>query len=150
MSAEATPSFENEDMAEAIVAQHKETKQSHHEAHATAKSDKNKILNAFEGETVHVQLKSWRIEMTLLDGETEDWLETVGVRFSDVNEETQLSKERQDEYLESRDRMTEILAEHSVNEEYDADFWQQVPKNYRQKCLQSLVGGGEEGRRAGN
>jgi hypothetical protein len=150
MSAEATPSFDNEDMADAIADQHVENKQQEREDHAQAKSDKNSILEAFDEETIHIRLKSWRIECHTLDGETEDWLEELGVRFSDVDEETELSKERQDEYLDSRDRTIEILAEHSLNDDYDETFWRKIPKRYRQESLESLASGGEEGRRAGN
>lgn len=150
MSVESTPSFENEDMAAAIAEQHGEIEQSKHEDHAQAQSDKRAILDAFADETVHVRLKSWRIEMETLDGTTEDWLEETGVEFSDVNEESELSEERKAEYLDARNRMTGILADHSLNDEYDFEFWSQIPKKDRQEVLQSLASGGIESRRAGN
>lgn len=150
MSAESAPSFANEDMAAAIVEQHKEQKQSQHEDHAQAQSDKRKILTAFDEETVHVRLKTWRIEMVTLDGTTEDWMERKGVEFSDVDEESQLSEERKADYIDAQENMVRILADHSVNEDYDFEFWSQIPKQYRQEVLQSMSTGGIEGKRAGN
>lgn len=149
MSAEATPSFDNEDMAAAVAGQYKDTKQSKREEHAQAQSDKRAILDSFEGKC-HIRLGGTRLEMYLLDAKTEDWLEEVGVRFSGFDEESQLTPEQQEEYIEARDRMVEILAEHTVNEDYDIDFWRQVPKRYRQETIASLIQGGEEASRAGN
>lgn len=150
MSTETTPSFDNEDMATAVEEQFKETKQSQREDFAEAKTDKRKILDAFEDETVHVRLKTWRVEMATLDGKTEDWMERTGVEFSDVDEESQLSEERKAEYIDAQENMIRILADHSVADDYDFEFWSQIPKQYRQEVLQSLSSGGIEGKRAGN
>jgi hypothetical protein len=150
MSTETTPSFDNEDMATAVEEQFKETKQSQREDFAEAKTDKRKILDAFEDETVHVRLKTWRVEMATLDGKTEDWMERTGVEFSDVDEESQLSEERKAEYIDAQENMIRILADHSVADDYDFEFWSQIPKQYRQDVLQSLSSGGIEGKRAGN
>lgn len=150
MSTETTPSFDNEDMATAVEEQFKETKQSQREDFAEAKTDKRKILDAFEDETVHVRLKTWRVEIATLDGKTEDWMERTGVEFSDVDEESQLSEERKAEYIDAQENMIRILADHSVADDYDFEFWSQIPKQYRQEVLQSLSSGGIEGKRAGN
>lgn len=147
---EATPSFANEEMAAAVEQQFTSQKQSQREEHAQARSDKRKILDAFDEETVHVRLKTWRIEMSTLDGGTEDWMERKGVEFSDVDEESQLSEDRKADYIDAQQNMIRILADHSVNGDYDFDFWSQIPKQYRQEVLQSLSSGGIEGKRAGN
>lgn len=150
MSVDATPSFDNPEMATAVEAQFADKQQTERKELAEAQSDKREILETFDSETVDVRLKRWRITMETVDGDTETWLENVGVRFSDINEESELDKERQDDVIEAKDRMKRILAEHSVEDQYDYDFWSQIPRRYRQECLESLLTGGIAGERAGN
>lgn len=146
----ATPDPDNPEMAQAIFDHAKEQQEQEQEAQTQAARNKQQILNAVQSDTVDVRLYGTRIEFQVMTGEEEDWLDDASAQFMDVDEEDELDQEEFQEYQSVRNRMVDMLADHSVEAEYDRAFWKQLPSTARQQALGDLRQGGINADRAGN
>lgn len=150
MSTSLTEGFDNPDMAQAILDEREDRQEQAREERTKAAKDRDAILNAIESETVHIRLKGHRIEMHVLSGEEEDWTEDIADEFAEYEDEDELPPEKMSDYIDTRERMVDMLTEKSVADAYDRSFWKQIPKRLRQEVLSDLMEGGEEAARAGN
>lgn len=141
---------DNPEMAEAIFEHAREQEEQHREEQTKAARDKQAILNAVQSETVDVRLYGTRIEFTVLTGEEEDWIEDTSSQFLEVDDEDDLDPEEFRRYQRARDEMKQLLADHSVPDEFDYEFWSKLPSAKRQQTLGRLREGGIDATRAGN
>ena len=105
------------------------------------------VLDALTSETVHHRLGGKRLKFRVLDGATEDWIDDV---MGTIDDDIENNTEAFEEYREGRERITRILADHAVDDDFDYAFWKQVPQQKRYEALAAVRQGGEEADAAGN
>lgn len=150
-TAPATPTPDNEAMAEAIFADGKERKQEQRKDLTEAEQDKQAIFDAIERETCRVRIGPKPIEFTILWGDDETYIENAVGEFIGIDEdEAGLSPDQYERYRALNERIVDILADHAVEAAFDREFFERLPQAKRETAVMDLREGGIEAERAGN
>lgn len=142
MSTEA-PDFVNADVDE-IQEEIREDQREQQRELSEAERTKQRILQAVESQTVTIEVVGEEIEMQILGGEEEDWLEDQIGAFSEKDDPDDLEEGEYSQYREARERLVEMLADHAVDAAYDYAFWKALPSETRFSAMADLRSGGGE------
>ena len=142
--------FENLEQVEQSLEKGEAEREERHEELTQQEREKEQLLDALLGDTFHIRVGAKRMKCTPIDGKEDDSIEDMMFEFIGIEDEEDLTKEQRDKYLDGREQMVEMLAEHTVDDKWDYDFWKRAPKHVRQEAMRDIREGGEEANRAGN
>lgn len=107
-------------------------------------AQKRRLQQKREEKTVTVRIDGSPTKFSPLSGKESDWIDDLAGEYAGVEEED-MNETEYDEYVEMRERITEMLADHAKNPVLDYDFWADTyPIEDRQRFVGKLKQGGEE------
>ncbi|SFR42072.1 hypothetical protein SAMN04487947_1220 [Halogeometricum rufum] len=98
---------------------------------------KQRLEQARQDQRVDVTIYGEDVGFTRLEGDTIEWLEDLAEDFAGLDEDG-LDDDQYETYKSATRRITELLAEHSVDDTLDYEFWAAEPPEVRQSLLMKV------------